>query len=84
MSCDARIRPFPNSTEISCDGRCVRPDASGLRHGGALLDYAYPGSRTDITWAEDDRRTFHGAWPGACSAADGCTLPAGHRGRCAL
>ena len=74
MTCDARIRPFPNDTEVVCE----RDDEHRM-HKGTLRDYAYPGSATEIEWDEDDRRTFHGEWPGACDSA-GCVLPARHRG----
>lgn len=77
MTCDARIRPLPNDSEVACE---VEHDITpGLGHGGTLRDYAYPGSVTVVEWLEDDRRTFHGAWPGPCS--DACSLPSGHRGR---
>lgn len=77
-NCDAAIRPFPNDTEVRCDGEHVGP-----YHGGDLLDYAYPGSKTRMTWDEYDRRTFHGEWPGPCDQrrrAIPCVLPRGHRG----
>jgi hypothetical protein len=85
MTCDARIRPFPNDTEVACD----RDDEHQM-HGGTLRDYAYPGSATLIEWDEDDRRTFHGEWPGECQSgsygagktnSSPCVLPAGHRGK---
>ena len=72
-SCDARIRPMPNDTEICCD----RDDNGHTLHIGTLRDYAWPGSATTIDWDEGDRRTFHGDWPGPCPSA-GCVLPAGH------
>jgi len=75
MTCDAHIRPMPNDTEISCD-----VDGEHTHHKGTLRDYAYPGSATVIGWFEDDRRTFHGEWPGRCVTNDGCVLPLGHRG----
>ena len=73
--CDARIRPFPNAVTVMCED-----DADhGGHHGGTLLDYAYPGSKTVISWAETDRRTFRGDWTDCQSA--GCILPNGHHGR---
>lgn len=75
-TCDAKIRPFQGTTEISCE---VEGDHN--RHKGTLRDYAYPGSETVITWLESDRRTYHGKWPGDCLTW-GCTLPARHKGRC--
>lgn len=78
MSCDAKIRPFPNPTELTCE----RTDAPHDEHGATLRDYAYPGSETVITWQESDRRTFRGAWrPCETTMAGGCVLPADHRGR---
>lgn len=71
--CDARIKPFPDALEIVCE----KPDDGHAMHGGVLRDYAYPGSVTKIDWAETDRRSFHGAWPGLCPEP-GCVLPAGH------
>lgn len=80
--CDAAMRPFPDDTEVRCHGLVHLGE-----HEAILRDYAYPGSQTKISWFEDDRRTFHGEWPGPCEKlSDGappCTLPAGHRGNCA-
>lgn len=82
MSCDARIRPFPigNDTEIACE-ETAKPIHHW--HHGTLRDYAYPGSETLVDWAEDDRRNFHGVWPGRCQQVEGCVLPTGHQGSCA-
>jgi len=78
VSCDARIRPFPDETEVGCE-----QDADDhIEHVGVLRDYAYPGSTTYLRWYDDDRRNFHGEWPGACGLGP-CTLPTGHNGRCA-
>jgi hypothetical protein len=77
MKCDAKIRPFPNDTEVKCE-------ASGQHdmHYGYLRDYAYKGSVTRMEWTESDRRNYHGDWPGLCYAAseNRCILPSGHRG----
>ena len=80
--CTARIRPFHpvNEIELRCELETAHPTYS---HASTLRDYAYPGSRTVMSWVEDDRRTFHGEWPGNCSVTVGCTLPAAHHGRCA-
>lgn len=75
MSCDAKLRPFPNDTEVACE-----LDGDHAMHEVVLRDYAYRGSETTIRWEELDRRTYHGAWPGACLVA-GCPLPLGHHGR---
>lgn len=72
MTCDARIRPLPNGTEIWC-----HRDGEHTTHSGMLRDYSYPGSGTVVEWNEDDRRTFHGEYPGLCDTTN-CTLPAGH------
>lgn len=72
--CNAHIRPFPNATEIDCE-----QDYEHTTHHGVARDYAYPGSETVVEWMENDRRNFHGEWPGACTS-DGCILPLGHRG----
>lgn len=76
MTCDARIRAFipVNDTEVACD-----LSGDHARHKGILRDYAWPGSETVVEWLEDDRRNFHGEWPGSCPST-GCTLPSGHRG----
>jgi hypothetical protein len=76
--CDARIRPFRpiNDTEVACE-----LDGDHDQHQGTIRDYAYPGSATVTNWLEDDRRTFHGEWPGDCPGLAGmCSLPVGHRG----
>jgi hypothetical protein len=79
MNCDARIRPFPagNDTELICE---VEHDEEHTSHSSVLKDYAYPGASTRISWLENDRRNFHGEWPGKCI---GCVLPLSHRGFCA-
>lgn len=80
--CDAAIRFTSSGAEIRChlDHLGV---AEPLGHEGVLLDYAFPGSRTSVEWAENDRRTFHGPWPGPCLKPGPCSLPDGHHGRCA-
>jgi hypothetical protein len=72
--CDAGIRPMRDNTELICELQLPHRD-----HQAMLKDYAYSGSRTLITWHEDDRRNFHGEWPGPCED-DTCLLPHGHRG----
>lgn len=72
--CEARIRPFPNLTEVACE-----LEGEHRTHEGTLRDYAYAGSKTILKWEESDRRNFRGEWPGPC-AVDGCFLPRGHRG----
>lgn len=79
MTCDAKIRPFPNPTEVTCES----DEPEHLTHHGVLRDYAYPGSETAIDWEEDDRRTFRGTWA-PCSLFPPCILPNGHRGRHAV
>jgi hypothetical protein len=76
VTCDTKIRPFPNDTEISCD---LEPGHDGSHHG-VIRDYAYPGSATEMSWENSDRRTYHGDWPGRCEHYAGCVLPSGHRG----
>lgn len=76
MTCDAKIRPFPNPTEITCEA----PAPHEGSHCAVLRDYAYPGSATTFTWDETDRRTFRGTWRD-CDLSNTCILPAGHRGR---
>lgn len=75
MTCEAKIRPFPNPTEV----RCELPDDGHAKHQATLRDYAYPGSATTMDWFEDDRRTFRGEWT-HCDEST-CILPAGHQGR---
>ena len=82
-TCDAKMRPFPNDTEVRCE--VVEHDLEAA-HRAILRDYAYPGSETLITWQDNDRRTFRGDYPGRCLAGwdmpgkAGCVLPSGHRG----
>lgn len=66
-------------------------------HHATVRNYAYPGSVTELQWLAGDRREFTGEWPGPCRKLDydpgsgarteqmaaGCTLHAGHHGRCA-
>lgn len=80
-SCPAGIRPFrpANDAEV----RCEKPDAPHALHNGPLRDHAYPGSVTQVEWMDDDRRSFTGDWPGACTRTPGCVLPATHPRRCA-
>lgn len=79
MACTARIRPFPNDTEVAC----IEVAHHGGSHVGELRDYAYPGSLTRLGWLDHDRRCFHGDWPGYCRVTIACVLPVGHHGRCA-
>lgn len=74
MICSAKTRPFVGDTECSCE----LDDDHHVQHIGVIRDYAYEGSSTRLVWFEDDRRNFHGVWPGNCS--DTCSLPSGHRG----
>ena len=78
MNCDAAMRLFRpgNDTEVRCGMKADHP----AEHVGSLHDYAYPGSRTEIHWSDDDRRSFRGDWPGSCSAWPACILPSGHHG----
>lgn len=79
--CDAKIRPFRpiHDYEVQCT---LDEPANHPQHRGDIVDYAYPGSSTTLTWMEDDRRTFHGEWPGSCMRHPECNLPNGHSGRC--
>lgn len=80
MTCAAKIRPFPNPTEVTCE----RGDERHDEHRAVLRDYAYPGSETVLTWFESDRRNYRGEWsPCPPLSRDGihCVLPAGHSGR---
>jgi hypothetical protein len=72
--CDARIRPFPNDTEIACE-----QTGDHDRHSGTLREYASAGSVTVVEWLDGDRRSYRGDYPGPCSVAL-CSLPSGHRG----
>lgn len=77
MTCPVKIRPFPNEIEIQCKTSLLRQGAH-TEHAGGLSDYAYPGSYTEMTWQDDDRRCFTGDWV-ECPVQP-CTLPANHRG----
>jgi hypothetical protein len=74
MTCDAKIRPFVNDLEAQCE----LPAAHAQMHETIIRDYAYPGSETRLRWADDDRRTFRGAWS---PCPEICILPDGHQGR---
>lgn len=74
--CDAKIRPFPNDTELQCELRVhERPN----EHQATLRNYAGTGGHSVITWMEADRRTFRGEWA-RCPERPYCVLPMGHRG----
>jgi len=74
VTCPAKIRPFPDATEVTC----LEDDGHPGGHAGVLSNYAFRGSQTVIRWLDEDRRTFRGDWT-ACDQSD-CILPAGHRG----
>lgn len=72
MTCDAAIRL--DTLEVRCEEPADHP---GTGHAGTLRDLAYPGSATRVEWADDDRRSYRGPYPGPCPSV-GCPLPAGH------
>lgn len=72
--CTAKIRPFPNDTEVQCE----KPKHTDSKHESVLRDYAYPGSETVLAWMETDRRNFRGDWRPCLFPT--CILPANHRG----
>lgn len=79
-SCNAKIRPFTDRTELTCDA--TSPEADEVHeHHSLLRDYAGPGSETIIYWLEGDRRTFRGRWRPCGDNEAPCTLPRGHVGR---
>jgi hypothetical protein len=59
------------------------PGTAGFQHRGEHPNPAAPAGFTVITWMAGDRREFTGDWPGYCAKTPGCTLHAGHHGRCA-
>lgn len=80
--CPWRIRW---GTTAESTTHCDQPDHPlSLDHEGRGL---FDGQR--IHWIAGDRREYTGDWPGYCGLLPGaafrggCTLPAGHRGRCA-
>lgn len=76
--CDAKIRPMPDLVHAhEIELMCLRPIDHADSHEGQLLDYAYPGSRTTVSWQETDRRNFRGEYT---QCKPGCFLPAGHQG----
>ena len=75
IKCDAHCRPFPTNKALDCEST----ELNHITHRATLKDYAYPGSSTEITWSENDRRNYHGNYPGDCSEPL-CTLPLGHKG----
>lgn len=75
MPCEARFRPMRPVNDIEVV--CMELSDRHHWHSGAIRDYAYQGSVTVMSWADDDRRSFDGAWPGDCP---NCILPLGHHG----
>jgi hypothetical protein len=77
-SCTARIRPMRphGDTEIACE---LDGDHPGW-HQGRLLNYAYLGSVSALTWSHHDRRSYSGEFV-ECPMS-GCVLPANHASRC--
>ena len=72
--CAARIAPFvPIHAAVV---ECREPAGHAGKHQGVIADYAYPGSRTILSWLDSDRRNFTGEWI-ECPLP-GCILPAGH------
>jgi hypothetical protein len=87
MRCDAKIRPFwpVNDTELQCEVAVIERLRGGtaehhFEHWAVIRDHAFPGSRTEITWQEYDRRTFHGDWVPCLTSSVKCMLPAEHPG----
>jgi hypothetical protein len=78
MQCIAKIRPFSNinDVELQCEQESGHPEDN--YHGAFLLNYAYEGSSTYITWDHADRRNFTGDWVPCPNK--GCVLPADHIG----
>ena len=81
--CPAKIRPFmPMRRDVAL--QCEQEEGhAGIEHQAHLYDHAYPGSSTLMVWGDDDRRNFTSDFA-TCPVLDGCILPAGHRGECAL
>lgn len=82
MTCDARIRLMRpiSDIEVVCTETTYH-----TTHKGTIESYAYPGSQTLVTWFDDDRRCFHGEWPGDCQGGPDdapalCILPLNHHG----
>jgi hypothetical protein len=74
-------------TTTRCDVDHGRADPDDITHSGPGLP-EFPGQR--VVWSAGDRREYRGDWPGYCTLlgpaptfGGGCTLPAGHHGRCA-
>lgn len=84
-SCDARLHASEGIGIIDCD-QMHSTVVDSTQHSGVVKDYAYPGSRTTITWYEHDRRNFRGGFarcgePTPTGLTMGaCILPVGHRG----
>lgn len=84
--CDRKIRPFvavptASAVELECEVLTEPHD----HHSATLKDYAYPGSKTIISWLETDRRNFTGGFRQCRKQTFGqCCLPQGHRGECAV
>ncbi len=73
--CTAKIRPFPDDTELTC---FLDEHGVDMKHWAILKDYAGPNTSSDIYWFEDDRRTFRGDW--IRCPHEICTLPKEHSG----
>lgn len=81
--CDAAMRPmYPvNEYEVRCEEEDGHFLVTG--HRGTIRGFNPDGKETALVWMEDDRRNFHGEWPGRCGesfSGDQCVLPHGHRG----
>lgn len=75
--CDAAIRPSRQLNELEV--RCNKPDNIHPKHEGILS-----GTTTVVNWLDKSPFTFHGEWPGQCTASPACRLPNGHHGECAV
>jgi hypothetical protein len=57
--CMAKIRPFPNDTELTCS----LPDhGSDINHRANMKDNIYPYFSANFTWFDEDLRAFRGDW----------------------
>lgn len=91
MTCEWKIR-WTFDQDAQCDRELHIPadippevmEADEAQHHAVILDYAFEGSRSELTWLAGDRREFTGTWPGPCTGkVPGCILHRGHHGRCA-
>lgn len=88
MTCDAHalIGPATHTGDaIDWIADCDQPAGHDGPHGGPLnhdIELAGGPGRTlpRFQWLENDRRNYHGDYPGVCAGPSACILPKRHHG----